>query len=56
MWRNGLNQVSNIAQEKLSEGSSGAFMFFSKNGRFIIKTLAKDEAQSLHRSIHAFER
>jgi 1-phosphatidylinositol-4-phosphate 5-kinase len=46
--------VAHIAAEKLSEGASGAFMFFSANGRFIVKTLSKTEAAALHARVGAY--
>jgi 1-phosphatidylinositol-4-phosphate 5-kinase len=49
-----VSQVERITAEKLSEGKSGAFMFFSKNGRFIIKTLEKGEADTLHGMLHRY--
>jgi hypothetical protein len=35
-------------KEKFSEGRSGAFMFFSSNERFIVKTTTKSESLALH--------
>jgi hypothetical protein len=35
-------------KEKFSEGRSGAFMFFSSNEKFIVKTTTKSESLALH--------
>ena len=39
---------------KLSEGASGAFMFFTKVGGYIIKSIKRDEAKVLHDRVNAF--
>jgi len=44
-----LDQVLNINRTKLSEGASGAFMFFSADNNFIIKTVSAKEQRFLHR-------
>ena len=39
---------------KLSEGASGAFMFFTKEGGYIIKSIRREEAKVLHDRVSAF--
>lgn len=41
-------------KEKFSEGRSGAFMFFSSNERFIVKTTTKSESLALHKVMPAY--
>ena len=38
----------------MSEGASGAFMFFTKRGGYIIKSIKADEAKALHDRVEAF--
>jgi len=51
-----MEQIRTMSFEKLSEGASGAFMFFSLNGRFIIKTVSRDEADTLHGMLAEYKR
>jgi 1-phosphatidylinositol-4-phosphate 5-kinase len=46
-----LELLSSPANERLSEGASGAFMFFCGNGEFIVKTIRSREARVLHQSL-----
>lgn len=39
---------------KLSEGASGAFLFYSNCGRYMIKTLSWQEARTLHKMLGAY--
>ena len=39
--------LSETAKERLSEGASGAFFFFSKDGKYIVKTTSKQEYEAL---------
>jgi len=41
--------LSRTTKERFSEGASGAFMCFSHDMRFVIKTMEKDEAEVLQR-------
>lgn len=49
-----LDVLSRPANERLSEGASGAFMFFCGGGEFIVKTIRAREALILHRSLKEF--
>lgn len=46
-----LTALQTTEKEQLSEGASGAFMFFCGGGDYIVKTINKGEADVLHRSI-----
>lgn len=46
--------LSSTANEKLSEGASGAFMFFCGGGEFIVKTIKAREARVLHQSLRQY--
>jgi 1-phosphatidylinositol-4-phosphate 5-kinase len=46
-----LKVLSPTANERLSEGASGAFMFFCGGGEFIVKTIRAREAKVLHQSL-----
>jgi 1-phosphatidylinositol-4-phosphate 5-kinase len=46
-----LHILSQPANERLSEGASGAFMFFCGGGEFIVKTIRGREARVLHESL-----
>lgn len=46
-----LQALQTTEKEQLSEGASGAFMFFCGGGDLIVKTIKKGEADVLHRSI-----
>jgi 1-phosphatidylinositol-4-phosphate 5-kinase len=46
-----LNALQVTEKEQLSEGASGAFMFFCGGGEFIVKTIKKGEADVLHHSL-----
>jgi 1-phosphatidylinositol-4-phosphate 5-kinase len=46
--------LSKTANEKLSEGASGAFMFFCGKGEFIVKTIKVREARVLHTSLQQY--
>jgi 1-phosphatidylinositol-4-phosphate 5-kinase len=46
-----LNVLSASANERLSEGASGAFMFFCGGGEYIVKTIRAREAKVLHTSL-----
>ncbi len=46
-----LRVLSASANERLSEGASGAFMFFCGGGEFIVKTIRGREARVLHNSL-----
>ena len=39
--------LSETAKERLSEGASGAFFFFSKDGKYIVKTTSRQEYEAL---------
>lgn len=49
-----LRILSSPANERLSEGASGAFMFFCGGGEFIVKTIRAREARVLHQSLHSY--
>lgn len=42
-----LQSLSATAKERLSEGASGAFMFFSADGSLIVKSMSREECQFL---------
>nr|CCA24965.1 phosphatidylinositol4phosphate5kinase (PIPKD1/GPCRPIPK) putative [Albugo laibachii Nc14] len=42
-----LQSLSATAKERLSEGASGAFMFFSADGALIVKSMSREECQFL---------
>ena len=42
-----IKEQTKLAQEKFSEGRSGAFFFFTHDNKYIIKTLTKSEATLL---------
>ena len=46
-----LTALQTTEKEQLSEGASGAFMFFCGGGDLIVKTIKKGEADVLHRSL-----
>jgi Phosphatidylinositol-4-phosphate 5-Kinase len=43
--------LSRTTKERFSEGASGAFMCFSHDMRFVLKTMEKDEAEVLRRML-----
>ena len=43
------NSFETTCKEKFSEGKSGAFMFFSSNQKYIVKTTSKSEMTTLQR-------
>ena len=49
-----LKVLSSPANERLSEGASGAFMFFCGGGEYIVKTIRDREARVLHNSLRAY--
>jgi 1-phosphatidylinositol-4-phosphate 5-kinase len=49
-----LKVLSQPANERLSEGASGAFMFFCGGGEFIVKTIRDREARVLHASLKEY--
>jgi 1-phosphatidylinositol-4-phosphate 5-kinase len=49
-----LASLSKPANERLSEGASGAFMFFCGGGEFIVKTIRAREAKVLHQSLDKY--
>lgn len=49
-----LELLNSPANERLSEGASGAFMFFCGHGEFIVKTIRAREARVLHQSMKAY--
>lgn len=49
-----LQILSASANERLSEGASGAFMFFCGGGEFIVKTIRAREARVLHQSLGSY--
>lgn len=51
-----LRILSASANERLSEGASGAFMFFCGGGEFIVKTIKPAEARVLHRSLNTYSK
>lgn len=48
--------LSASANERLSEGASGAFMFFCGGGEFIVKTIRDREAKVLHKMLPSYAR
>lgn len=46
--------LSRTTKERFSEGASGAFMCFSHDMKFVIKTMEKDEADVLKRILPAY--
>lgn len=46
-----LSTLAESANERLSEGASGAFMFFCGGGEYIVKTIRAREAKVLHKSL-----
>jgi 1-phosphatidylinositol-4-phosphate 5-kinase len=51
-----LRTLQSTANERLSEGASGAFMFFCGGGEFIVKTIRDREARVLHVSLKKYAR
>jgi 1-phosphatidylinositol-4-phosphate 5-kinase len=51
-----LSVLSASANERLSEGASGAFMFYCGGGEFIVKTIRAREAQVLHSSLLTYSK
>eukprot|EP01034_Spumella_vulgaris_P023188 gene23188-29383_t len=51
-----LRILSASANERLSEGASGAFMFFCGGGEFIVKTIKPAEAKVLHASLNTYSK
>lgn len=49
-----LYSLSRTTKERFSEGASGAFMCFSHDMRFVIKTMEKDEADVLQRILRPY--
>lgn len=49
-----LKTLQSTANERLSEGASGAFMFFCGGGEFIVKTIRDREARVLHASLKKY--
>ncbi|TDH67654.1 hypothetical protein CCR75_002844 [Bremia lactucae] len=49
-----LQALSATAKERLSEGASGAFMFFSADGSLIVKSTSKDECSFLRSIAHDY--
>lgn len=49
-----LKTLASTANERLSEGASGAFMFFCGGGEFIVKTIRDREARVLHTSLQRY--
>lgn len=49
-----LKALEKTEKEQLSEGASGAFMFFCGNMEFIVKTIKPAEANVLHRSLRHY--
>ncbi len=49
-----LRVLSASANERLSEGASGAFMFFCGGGEYIVKTIRAREAKVLHNHLHTY--
>ena len=49
-----LRVLSASANERLSEGASGAFMFFCGGGEYIVKTIRAREAKVLHQHLNTF--
>merc|ERR1719242_769990 len=51
-----IKEQTKLAQEKFSEGRSGAFFFFTHDNKYIIKTLTKSEATLLLKILPNFVR
>eukprot|EP01038_Epipyxis_sp_PR26KG_P015668 gene15668-21193_t len=51
-----LQILTAVTNERLSEGASGAFMFFCGGGEFIVKTIRASEAKVLHSSLRTYIR
>jgi hypothetical protein len=49
-----LESLRHKAKERFSEGRSGAFLYFSRDGRFIVKTCAASEARTLQAILPAY--
>lgn len=49
-----LKTLQSTANERLSEGASGAFMFFCGGGEYIVKTIRDREARVLHSSLKKY--
>lgn len=49
-----LKVLSASANERLSEGASGAFMFFCGGGEYIVKTIRAREAKVLHNHLNTY--
>lgn len=49
-----LSTLAASANERLSEGASGAFMFFCGGGEYIVKTIRAREARVLHYSLKLY--
>jgi 1-phosphatidylinositol-4-phosphate 5-kinase len=49
-----MKALEKTEKEQLSEGASGAFMFFCGNMEFIVKTIKASEANVLHRSLRHY--
>lgn len=49
-----LDALQKTEREQLSEGASGAFMFFCGGGDFLVKTINCNEANVLHRSLKLY--
>jgi len=49
-----LSTLAASANERLSEGASGAFMFFCGGGEYIVKTIRAREAKVLHKSLKSY--
>mmetsp|Transcript_22171 Transcript_22171/g.69149 ORF Transcript_22171/g.69149 Transcript_22171/m.69149 type:complete len:909 (-) Transcript_22171:215-2941(-) len=47
-------ELSGARRERFSEGKSGAFLYFSETGRYIVKTTSKSEARDLVRLLPAY--
>eukprot|EP00602_Paraphysomonas_sp_CaronLab_P007267 CAMPEP_0185035428 /NCGR_PEP_ID=MMETSP1103-20130426/26766_1 /TAXON_ID=36769 /ORGANISM="Paraphysomonas bandaiensis, Strain Caron Lab Isolate" /LENGTH=726 /DNA_ID=CAMNT_0027572497 /DNA_START=540 /DNA_END=2720 /DNA_ORIENTATION=+ len=50
-----LSALESTEKEQLSEGASGAFMFFCGGMDFIVKTIKPAEAKVLHRSLRQYK-
>lgn len=50
-----LKILSASANERLSEGASGAFMFFCGGGEYIVKTIRAREARVLHSFLQTYQ-
>jgi 1-phosphatidylinositol-4-phosphate 5-kinase len=49
-------ELSGARRERFSEGKSGAFLYFSESGRFIVKTTTRAEAHALVQLLPAYHR